>query len=119
MGRDDLHIAKECVYQFAVTFGLQKNSFLTKSFNDVVMRLIEAGIIQEIYKKEMDEHKEGIKVLEEQNEEVKLTIEHLQAPFIFLIMAYVICFLGFFFEIIYHKGLTVVTSFHREGSRNF
>ncbi|XP_011301218.1 glutamate receptor ionotropic, delta-2 [Fopius arisanus] len=46
--RSSMHISKECLLNFGVTFALPKNSIYTEAFNKVIIRARQSGLTQKI-----------------------------------------------------------------------
>ncbi len=54
-GESELHIGRECLISFAITFGTPKDSVLNDKFGDVITGLLEAGLTHKWYSDAMDD----------------------------------------------------------------
>lgn len=104
--RHEVYAFRQDSFQLHVVLLLQKGSPFLLKFNDVLTRIVEAGLA-EYWKDSIIEErrlKAGILALESlEDSYVELNVLHLQGAFIFLFIGFVCSFIGFLFELFFGK----------------
>lgn len=104
--RHNIHPFGQDSFQLHAVLVLQKGSPFLLLFNDVITRLVEAGIVDYwkgaiIEKRRM---KAGVLALESLNDSyLELNVLHLQGAFIFLFIGFVFSFIEFLAELFFGK----------------
>jgi hypothetical protein len=96
---------RECISRYFISLGLAKKSPYTRAFNEVLVRLIEAGIVQQWKKNIIQEHFDPAdsnlfedKLKNSVGPEV-LKFENVQGAFLLLGAGIVVCILVFLAEL--------------------
>jgi hypothetical protein len=106
--RHEIHPFGQDSFQLQAVLMLQKGSPFLLLFNDVITRMVEAGVVDYWQKAIIEERrlKAGILALEcLKDSYVELNVLHLQGTFIFLCIGLVFSFIGFLVELFFGKML--------------
>ncbi|CAL4058641.1 unnamed protein product, partial [Meganyctiphanes norvegica] len=98
-GQAELHIAKECYVPFRIGLGMPKDSVYTARFDDVIGRMVEAGMVTRWFNTLVDKAKQRQRETAKKKREEKgvvvedtlaLGLHHMQGPFILLSIGYLL-----------------------------
>jgi hypothetical protein len=101
----ELRVMRECISRYFISLGLSKKSPYTTAFNEVLVRLIETGIVQywkkSILYRSVDPFMTGLFEKTEKNNigPEMLRMENVQGAFLLLVAGDVICILVFIAEL--------------------
>ncbi|XP_076029745.1 ionotropic receptor 21a-like isoform X2 [Oratosquilla oratoria] len=126
-GRQMLHIAKECFVPFRIGFGMPRFAVFTRRFNNVIRRVVEAGMVTRWFQDLVDkaEQKQRRKARgksasygdddDGDTEEAMtttsvLSLHHLQGPIYLLLIGYGLSLIIFFLELLAGSDLRLISS---------
>ena len=118
-GETNFHITKECSRAFNICFGLPKNSYLTGTLSEVLVRLKESGIIQKFFKDEMDRVAQVADDSQSQNAAEPLTLDQLQGAFICYMIAAGFCVFVFLTEILGSEIMSEANNLSRPRGKSY
>jgi hypothetical protein len=104
--RHEVHPFRQDSFQLHAVLMLQKGSPFLLQVNEIIARIVEAGLVDYWKEAIIEERrlKAGILALESLKDSfVKLNVLHLQGAFIFLFIGFAFSFIGFLAEIFFGK----------------
>jgi hypothetical protein len=104
--RHEVHPFRQDSFQLHAVFLLQKGSPFLLQVNEIIARIVEAGLVDYWKEAIIEERrlKAGILALESLKDSyVELNVLHLQGAFMFLLIGYAFSFIGFLAELFFGK----------------
>ena len=99
-GKPIIRVLDDTIVQTPIEMLLFKGNPLLNRFNDLLLRIVEAGLIT-VWTKQIqtDVFQQGYKT----NENVALSLEHLQGAFFLLLFGLIVSFICFAFQVLHYK----------------
>jgi hypothetical protein len=92
------------VTSFGIVFFVRKAGYLLKHINDIIVRLVEGGLLMHIKKQSLDKREEQTKYNSANlaDSYTAVSIAQLQTPFYILLLGYILAFACFVIEMLWH-----------------